>query len=156
MFSITYTDRRQLTAQFEKMPEKLHDALLRSMTGLADDLKAHIASDKLNGQVLKRITGRLAGSIQRRIEDSPNKITATVYSNDTAKPYNAVHEYGLMIPERIAKGKAMRFMVGGEVVFAKRCRAFKMPERSYMRSGLDDFKPKIIQTLEATVKKAVS
>lgn len=153
MFSIESKGKTELTARFDKMPSKLHDALFKSMTGLADDLKTHIANDKLNGQVLNRISGKLAGSIQRRMTDSPDKITATVYSNDTAKPYNRAHEYGAIIPDRFPKNaKALHWMVGGQHVFAKFARGFTLPARSYMRSGLADYKTQIINTLQKTVE----
>jgi hypothetical protein len=155
MFTVQYKGREELQARFDAMPDKLHAAIKARLSGLGLELKDYIKHSKLEGQVLHVVTGKLKTSIQNDLVDSSDKIVARVYSADSASPYNRVHEYGLMIPERVAKGKAMRFMVNGEAIFARRCKAFKMPERSYMRSSLEEFKPKIIKGLEQAAKQAV-
>lgn len=141
------------------MPEKLHEELLKSTVLLADDLRNYIITNKLQGQVLHRITGRLAGSIQRKISDSPTKIEGMVYSNDTAAPYNAAHEYGTVIHHPgntpyivmndgahfISNTAAESLLARGHRVFRTAPHTITLPERSYMRSSLSDKKDAIIK-----------
>lgn len=48
-------------------------------------------------------------------------------------PYAATHNEGLEVPERRAtKKKALKFSVEGKTVFAKRAKAFTMPQREFM------------------------
>ena len=148
MFDVAYTNKDKLVARFGEMPEKLHASLLKRVHGLTLELKNHVILDKLQGQVLNKITGRLMGSIQSDVTDTPDRITGRVYSSTTASPYNRAHEYGAIIPDRFPKNaKAMHWMVGGQHVFAKFARGFTLPARSYMRSSLTDYKEKIINTL---------
>ena len=154
MFDIQYDDRA-IVAKFNEMPERLHNELLRSIFGLADQLKSHIASQKLNGQLVNRVTGRLANSIQRRVTDTPNEIMAQVYSNDTALPYNRALNNGATIPDRFPKkAKALHFFIGGKEVFAKKARGFTLKPRRYMESGLSDFKTIILKDLQEATRRA--
>ncbi len=137
------------------MPSRVHRALLIKITGLALQLEQHIKQDKLQGQVLNRITGHLAGSINHEVNDRRTAIAARVYSNSSVN-YAAIHEFGGHIPDRYpVNGKALRFMIGGREVFANFARGFNMPERSFMRSGLADYRDRIIEGMTKAVMTAV-
>lgn len=155
MLTIKIVGKDQLYARFAAMPEKLHKALLARIHGLSQELKGHVVRDKLQGQVLNKITGRLAGSIQNEVIDHGNSIIGRVYSS-TAVNYAAVHEYGGRIPDRYpVNAKALHFKIGGKEVFCKFARGFTMPERSFLRSSLEDYRQKIIDGMTKAAKKAV-
>lgn len=156
MFSLEYS-KDNLTAKFDAMPQKLHDALLKRVHYWKERLRNHVIKDKLQGQVLNHITGRLQGSIQGDVTDTPEKITGRVYSANTASPYNKAQEYGAVIPDRFpVNAKALHFFVGGQEIFAKRAKGFTLKERSYLRSSLADYKQLIINDMSETGRKAVA
>lgn len=135
----------------------LRPALRRTLEGQLIELQAHVVANKLTGQVLHVRTGTLGRSITYRLEEGDDALRGIVGTN---VKYARIHEYGgtihlpAMVPRR---RRALRFEVGGAVVFAKRVRAHDvtMPERSFLRSSLEERRPKILQAFGATVRAAV-
>lgn len=121
-------------------------------------LQAHVVADKLTGQVLHVRSGTLGRSITYRLTDSLHTLLGTVGTNVR---YARIHEYGgvihlpAMVPRR---ARALRFEIGNAVVFAMRVRAHDvtMPERSFLRSALDDRKPDILRALAGTIRDQVA
>jgi HK97 gp10 family phage protein len=155
MLNIVITGDREVIQRFEAMATKVHTALLAEITKQALDLQAHVVRDKLQGQVLNHITGRLQSSIMHEVNDNGKSIIGRVYSNNSVN-YAAIHEFGGTVPDRYpVNGKALHWMSGGQDVFAKFARGFTMPERSFLRSSLEDYKSRIIDGMTAAVQKAV-
>lgn len=145
MIKVEISGDKELLAHLDAMPGNVHNAVLRKMTSLALQLETYVKQNKLAGQVLQKISGRLQSSIQNDVIDSADIIEARVYSNTSAAPYNAAQEYGAVIPDRYpVNAKAMHFFVGGKEVFAKFAKGFTLKERSYMRSSLADNRQLII------------
>jgi phage gpG-like protein len=156
MLSISITGDRELIAKLQAMPNKVHSALVTEVTRLALDLQRHVVEDKLQGQVLNRITGKLASSIQHNVTDNGSSIIGRVYSNNSVK-YAAIHEFGGSIPDRYpVNAKAMHWQVGGRDVFAKFAKGFTLPSRSFLRSSLADFRDRIVDGMTEAVRKAVA
>lgn len=154
--NVTLVGDDKIVAKLDAMPSKVHQALLAKITGLALELQAYVQNDKLAGQVLKKITGHLAGSIMQDVDDQSDTITGRVYSNSSVN-YAAIHEFGGQIPARYPiNGKALHFFIDGKEVFAKYARGFTMPERSFMRSALADKKQEIIAGMTKAVQQAVA
>lgn len=155
MITVTVIGKEELRARIDAMPDKVHTALLRAITSLALQLEAHVKQDKLEGQVLNHITGRLQGSIMHDVIDQGTRITGRVYSNTTVN-YAAIHEYGGQIPDRYpVNAQALHFFIGGKEVFAKFARGFTMPERSFLRSSLQDYRQIIINGMTNAVTSAL-
>ena len=155
MITVDIIGREEVRARFEAMPGKIHQRLLAAITGLALQLEAHVKQDKLEGQVLNHITGRLQGSIGHAVDDSPDAITGRVFS--AGVNYAAIHEYGGEVPDRYpVNAKALHFFAGGDEVFAKFARGFTMPERSFLRSSLEDYRQKIIDGMSKAAREAVA
>lgn len=157
MLTVTIDDRKVMQ-QLDAMPGKLRDALYKTVYMLALKLQKHIVADKLQGQVLNHRSGNLQRSIQTDVKDDNKGVIGRVFSAGDVK-YAAIHEYGGRIPARIIEpknGEALRFMMNGKAVFAKRVNwpGASMPERSFMRSALRDMRPEIITSLEKAVKEA--
>ena len=72
-------------------------------------------------------------------------------------PYAAIHEFGGQIPDRYpVNGKALKMQIGGETIFRTFARGFTMPERSYMRSALSDYRQKIVDDLSNAIGEAIN
>lgn len=158
--NVTVIGGKELIARFSSMPRRVHDELFKSVTKLSLQLENYIKTNKLSGQVLNKISGRLQSSIHSRVSDTGTKITGSAFSA-APMPYAAIHEYGGTIPahEIFAKNaQALRFMIGGKIVFAKSVQIpdVKMPERSFMRSALADKRVAIIQELTAAVTRGTA
>jgi hypothetical protein len=100
---------------------------------------------KLSGAVLRPRSGALRASLRAEIAEDTGGFQARVWS-DGSLAYARIQEYGgrIAIPEIVpGNAKALAFLYGGRLVFARRTRAHAVtiPERSYMRSSLDDFAP---------------
>jgi hypothetical protein len=156
MLNVTVTGLTEVIQRFSEMPSKVHDGLLAEITKQALDLQRYVVTEKLSGQVLNKITGKLASSIQHDVTDSGSSIIGRVYSNNSVS-YAAAQEFGAQIPDRYpVNAKALHFFVGGQEVFAKFARGFTLRERSFLRSSLSDKKDQIIAGMTAAVQKATT
>jgi hypothetical protein len=159
MFEASFdgTDRTTVESLLARGPQFLKK-LVDTMNVLAFKLQSHIVTDKLNGQVLHHRKGILAGSIRvtPAAVDSSSSIGAEVLGGGGVAWYGRVHEYGGDGPYVIeaTNKKALRFMVGGKVVFAKRVNHPPLPMRSFMRSSLDDQRAEIAERLQLAMNEA--
>jgi phage gpG-like protein len=159
MLSVKITGTDSVAKRFEAMPAKVRAALLLKVYSLTLRLEAHVKNDKLSGQVLKTQSGRLKRSIQSLVVDTPLLITGKVYSSGDV-PYAAIHEYGGRTPPHViepVKGKALAFMMGGKQVFFRKVNhpGSVMPQRSFMRSSVNDMRTVIIDEMTRAVREAV-
>lgn len=145
---------QEAIATFQKMPRTLHDELLKAITILALDLERHVKTDKLEGQVLNHITGRLQGSIHSETNDKGTEIIGRVYSSGCN--YAAIHEYGFSGTETVRE-HIRTHVFGREVdpfTVPSFTREMNMPERSFLRSALQDFQEQIVKGIGDAVQKA--
>lgn len=132
-------------ARLRAAPERLQKNLGAVVQRLSIQLQT-LVKQKLNGPVLHVRTGTLRRSINRLIEESAQAIFAKVGTNVR---YAAPWEYGFTgdVPVR---AHARRTRSGGVADVRAHMRHVVMPERSFLRSSLNDMKPRI----EADVRKA--
>lgn len=134
------------------------NAVRIKMNSLLIQLQAKIVGEKLQGQVLQHRTGNL----QRSIVLSPasgavivgNEVIGSVIGATPPAQYGMVHEYGGESSYDItANGaKALRwFAEGGAKRFAKTVQHPQMPERSFMRSSLEEMRATIVQQIQGAV-----
>jgi HK97 gp10 family phage protein len=158
MLNIQITGDRELIARFTAMPDQVRRALLKKVTQLALQLESKIKTEKLSGQVLHVVSGKLRASIFNEVTQTGDSTIGKAASSGDVK-YAAIHEFGgtIEIPEIVAKGKALAFMQGGKMAFYKKVAAHTvtMPERSFMRSSLADMKDQIIQEMTDAVREGV-
>jgi len=160
-FNIQIVGDREVIARFAAMPEGVRQALKNKVTVLAYKLQAKVVSEKLSGQVLNRVTGKLARSIHNVIDDEGLKVTGKVASSGDVK-YAARHEFGFTGTESIkAHTRTITQAFGEQLSEAKQVavraysRQAKTPERSFLRSSLDDMREEIIKGLTDAVQKAI-
>lgn len=159
MLRVDITGDDNLHRRFRGMPERVRQSLRLKVYALTLLLEAHIKQDKLNGQVLKTQSGRLKRSIQSKVTDNNEIIRGSVFSSGDV-PYAGIHEFGgRTSPHLISpvKAQALAFMYNGKMTFAKLVRhpGSLMPERSFMRSGLDDMKDRIVTEMTEAVRGAI-
>ena len=144
----------ELADRLEKYAPEVRVALQRKVTEFALLLEAYVKTNKLSGQVLNKITGSLSASIQHRVEAVGSAIWGFVFSAGDVK-YAAIHEYGGVIPAHDiypTKAQALAFAMGGDTIFAKHVHIpeVHMPERSYLRSSLQEWAQRIETGLKQT------
>ncbi len=159
MLNIQILGDKELMARIDAMPGAVRAALLKKVTGLTLKLEGRITNEKLSGQVLHARTGRLRRSISSRVEETPIAVYGKAVSSGDVK-YGAIHEFGGQTKPHVieAKGKALAFMMGGKMRFAKKVNhpGSKMPTRSYMRSSLKDMQVEIIDGLKDAVREGLT
>lgn len=158
LLSITVMGDKALIARLEKMPHAVQAALAIKVRQLALRLEAYVKTRKLNGQVLNRISGRLARSIANKVTVTVNSVIAKVFSSGDVK-YAGIHEFGGKTAPHIIepkKASVLAFAVGGGTVFARRVNhpGSTMPERSFLRSSLRDLSTEISTGMKTAVVQA--
>lgn len=122
-------------------------------------LKVLVTSkEKLSGSVLNVRTGTLRRSISMKIQESKGSITATV---GTTLRYGAVHEYGYSGPQQVGEHMRKVSQAFGRPLtkptLAKvraHVRQVKFPERSFLRTSLEENAQEIQITIEEAAEQA--
>ena len=145
-----------VVARLAALPQTLSERLAQEVERLGGVLRDRIERN-LSGAVLQRRSGLLAGSIAVNVERAGLGVSASVTSD---APYAAIHEYGGTIPAHTIlpqSARALAFPWRGQQRFFKRVQlpAVTMPERSFMRSALDETAPEIQAAIEAAALEAV-
>ncbi len=158
--NVTVVGDRALIARFREMPRAINQALYAKVLALSLKLEKKVKVDKLNGQVLNRITGALARSIHSVVDRQEHLVLGRVFSSGDVK-YAAIHEYGGTTKPHIIEPKKANVLAftgkGGETIFAKKVNhpGSKMPERSYMRSSLHDMSTEISLGMKEAIVRAI-
>ena len=151
MFALQLDGLEEASARLAAYPAALTAALSAKATELADALADMVKNDKLSGGVLNALSGALRNSIAASVSADPDGVVASVASEGDVK-YAAIQEYGgktsahEILP---VKGQALAFVIGGAQLFARRVEhpGSLIPERSYLRSSLEDMKAEILAAL---------
>ena len=149
----------QLLERLRALPDAINLGLLRGITRLGIELQSDVQQDKLSGQVLRSRTGSLRSSIDLRVDQSGGAITASVFSDSR---YAGVQEYGFAGTVSVrASLRRIREAFGrpiAEKTISVRAhdRRMDLPERSFLRSALEDMTPAIRDGVEAALAEAVS
>jgi phage gpG-like protein len=158
MFALDLEGFEETRAQFDGYPAALQAALGAKAADLAAALADLVRSDKLAGGVLNSRTGTLADSITASVTADADGVLASVGSEGDVK-YAAIQEYGgktsahEILP---VKAAVLAFVVGGAQHFARRVEhpGSVIPERSYLRSALEDMTDEILAALADAAAEA--
>jgi phage gpG-like protein len=151
MFALTLDGLEDASARLEAYPAALTAALDAKAAELATALVDLVQNDKLSGAVLNMGSGALRDSIVASVSADADGVAASVGSEGDVK-YAAIQEYGgktsahEILP---VKAQALAFVIDGAQHFARRVEhpGSLIPERSYMRSSLDDMRDEILAAL---------
>ena len=149
----------QLLERLRALPDAINSGLARSITQLGIDLRRNVRQDKLSGQVLRSRTGALKSSIDLRVDQGARIVSASVF---TDLRYGAAQEYGFAGTVSVrASLRRIREAFGRPIAektinVRAHNRRMDLPERSFLRSGLEDMTPAIRAAVEAGVAEATS
>jgi phage gpG-like protein len=157
MFALEVRGLDETSARFDAYPAALQAALGAKATELATAL-ADLVKNKLSGAVLNTSSGALRDSIAASVTADSDSVLASVGSEGDVK-YAAIQEYGgktsahEILP---VKGDVLAFVSGDGQRFARRIEhpGSVIPERSYLRSSLEDMKDEILAALASTAAEA--
>ena len=133
--------------------------IAQAITQLGIELQRHIQDDELSGQMLAVRTGSLKSSIDLQIDQGSERISATVYSDSK---YAAAHEYGFAGTVDVKSSLRRITESFGRPISEKTInvrayrRGMELPERSFMRSALEDMDPAIRDEVEAALLEALT
>jgi len=157
MITAQVENAAQVEAYLESRYGILVGNIRRGMTAQMVGLQGYVVAQKLSGQVLKNRTGTLRRSIAWDVSQDESKILGIVYA-DPSVPYGPIHEYGgeIRVPE--VSGKLMVFERDGQTIFTRKHKAYTvtMPERSFMRSSLEDRQDEIVRGITAEAVKGLA
>ena len=147
-------NRDALDARLDAFAGALGQALADKAALLAADLAAYVRDAKLSGQVLQARTGALRDAIVSDVSVDGGVVSGSVGVAGDIK-YAAIQEYGgktaahEILP---VKAMALAFASGAGTIFARRVEhpGLVIPERSYLRSSLDDKSAAIIAAFART------
>ena len=149
----------QLLERLRALPGAINSGLLRGIAQLGIELQRHVQQDKLSGQVLRSRTGSLRSSISLQVDRSGGAVTASVFTDSR---YAGAQEYGFAGTVSVrASLRRIREAFGrpiAEKAISVRAydRRMDLPERSFLRSAVEDIPPAIRDEVEAALAKAVS
>lgn len=146
---------------FEQSIPAILAAIEKSLMRAMADLQAYIQRNKLQGQVLNshKNGAGLAGSLNIRM-DVDGGVSIAGYVG-TALIYARIHEYGFQGPETVQEYTQIRTTAFGRTVapytvfVRSHERMMDMPERSYMRSSLDEKREAIVTRIREAIIEAL-
>jgi phage gpG-like protein len=150
MFALEVRGLDETSARLDAYPAALQAALGAKATELAATL-TDLVKNKLSGAVLNTSSGALRDSIAASVTADADGVLALVGSEGDVK-YAAIQEYGgktsahEILP---VKGDVLAFVASDGQHFARRIEhpGSVIPERSYLRSSLEDMKDEILAAL---------
>jgi phage gpG-like protein len=138
-------------ARFNAMPDRLRQELKVGITRSALLVQRDSMQNKLSGQVLQVRTGRLRRSINIKVDDSGTKVVGTVGTN---VEYAAVHEYGFHGAVTVRE-HLRRTVSGKQSLVRAHQMQMNVPEKSFLRSALQDMQPQIRIEFEQAAARAL-
>jgi len=141
------------------LPDAANEGLSRAVAKLGIGLQSRIRQDKLSGQVLKTRSGALKASIEVATDRSIAAVTATV---STDLDYAAAQEYGFFGTVSVRSSLRRIKQAFGRPIAAKTISVgahslrMNLPERSFLRSALDDMTPDISARVNDALREAIA
>lgn len=146
-------DTSKIMLRFEKIPVAVRTAIRGETISLTQALAARVR-ENLSGRVLNKRTGALYNSIRSEMVENADTVYGRVYSDGSVK-YARIHEYGGTI-NHPGSDKFQAWQNGGAWVYTHKTRPhlIPIPQRSYMRSALEEMRDNIVARLTAAAKRA--
>jgi phage gpG-like protein len=156
MLQLSLEGQQALAERLGVLPDRLRAALAEKADALAQNLFSQVVGVNLSGGVLNARSGALRDSIQVALSQQDDRIDAEIFSNGDA-PYAAIQEFGgktaahEILPD---KASVLAFVGNGKQLFARRVQhpGSQIPERSYLRSALDEQGENVLQDLTEIVR----
>jgi len=148
---------KELIARMGQIPARMKAAVDLTVQKLGFELEARVKR-KLTGEVLRVQTGRLRASISRGAPGSMSRFESTadasIYYVGTNVSYGVMWERGIAAHTvRPVNAKALRFTIGGEVLFRMSARIPAQAPRKFLEPALFEMRPTIITQLSAALQR---
>ena len=159
MISTDFQGDKPALERLRAFPDAASEGLIRAMAKLGIGLQGRIRQDKLSGQVLQSCSGALKASIEVAINRSATAVTATV---STDLDYAAAQEYGffgtISVRSSLRRIKEAfgRPITVQTIAVGAHSRRMHLPERSFLRSALDDATPDINADVNDALREAIA
>ena len=158
MFATALAGLDETSARLDALPAALCAALAAKAAELSAALADRVRNDKLMSAVLNARSGALRDSILAEVSVSDDGVLAAVGSFGDVR-YAAIQEYGgrtaahEILP---SKAHALAFVAGGAQRFARKVEhpGSLIPERSYLRSSLEEMSDEIASSLAGAAAEA--
>jgi len=134
-------------------------ALVRAIEFLDLDFQRYVVTQKLQGQVLHHRSGKLASSVRvLPVTQQGAFVSGGVSAGGGVAWYGRLHEFGGRAAYEIRprNAKALRFEIGGSVVFRRRVLHPPALERSFMRSSIEEKRNFIAEKLREAVVEGLA
>jgi hypothetical protein len=147
------SDPQKLVDALKRRPLEIVNAIEGRLNAILYQLAAYVVKEKLSGQMLKRRTGILAGSV--RVE--PARIVGTqiigkVVAGEGTAFYGRYLESGSQAHQIFAvKSRALKFVTNGKEVYAKSVMHPGTMAAPFMRSSLQENEASIREQLQAAI-----
>lgn len=151
-----FSDMRAMQKAKKLLSKATTDEMAKALHQTAITFQRWVTREKLSGQVLKRQSGDLAGSIV--VSDPIMRGKEILVKISPTKPYARIHELGYKGPEKVM---AYSRQIGDRVIqVSAHTRQMNMPKRSYLASTAtekaDALNQDFLRRLETIIHKAVS
>jgi len=152
--TITVKGDREVAIKLDELGVRASLQLVKATSKLALKLQRRVMREKLTGQVLKVRTGTLRRSIDQVVVQNAGSVTGIVSTN---VEYAAAHEYGLKkqltVKEHLRTIKQAwgKSIAPKQIQVREHTRTANLPERSFVRSALQDMSPEIVAELQQAV-----
>lgn len=154
---ITITSNgNQILARVSQIQPRLGGSLRRAVAIAVGQLQNYIRFQKLSGQVLHVRTGNLRNAV---IAQEPTSDAFPIIGSvgvDRSAPYGQMQEFGTR-PHVIeaSRKKALRFVSGGQVVFARSVNHPGFPPHPFMAPSFRENREAIIARLRGAVSESL-
>lgn len=150
MIEVTAIANNNVTTNtIKELIKALNNASLEVAKELSSKLTSKVKYDKLSGQVLNEVSGKLKRSIKSQVINSNDQIKAIISSN---LKYAAVHENGFKGSVSV-KQKLMNVRNNNKISSVKKV---NFPKRSFMATALNELNPQIVQYMNRGIDKELN
>lgn len=162
MIEVEITGDREIAARFAGLTPKMHLRLVKAMHTMLPRLQAFVKAGKLSGQALHVRTGNLRRSISFTVQETGDDIVGQVgiFGGPTL-PYGRAHEFGFEGTVSVKEHLRTITQAWGRPIEPVRATVrehtmrMHLPERSFLRSSLAEFRAAILEVLAQAVAEAV-
>lgn len=157
-YIITMTGGEEFIDYLRNLPMAIAQIIRDKMSELASRISDVIKNQRLSGQLLNVVTGRLKNSIFSRIYYSKD-YTRLSFGSRGDVPYAAIHDVGGTIKAHVifpSKARVLKFIYGGATAYATRVLipAQIVPAKNYM--DLSGLAPEILEVLAGGVGEGIT
>jgi hypothetical protein len=149
----------KVLARVRAIPSAVSTGLVRTITKLGLDLQGRVQQDLASGQRLASRGGLSRFTVDLNLERSSDRIAATIFSGGE---YAQPREYGLTSTIGVRASlwrekRSFRRTISEKVIILRAYnRKAALPERSFLRSALEEMGPAISGEVETAVRAALT